>query len=117
MPALSRLRREVGARGNRFDVICGTSAGAIEAAVRACVADDTDAAVAALCQVWENFRAEQVHRADSLGLIRSGPQWLTLMSVRLLGARWRSARLEAMLHAGTCRRWRSRPRATPAAST
>lgn len=73
MPALSRLRREVGASDNRFDVICGTSAGAIEAEARACMADDTDAAVAALHRLRENLRAEQVYRADSLGLIRSGP--------------------------------------------
>ena len=95
--ALSRLRRQLGARGNPFDVICGTSAGAINAAALACMADDTDAAVAALCRVWENFRAEQVYRADSLGVIRSGAQWLTLMSVGFLVARWRRARPRALL--------------------
>lgn len=95
--ALSRLRRQLGARGNPFDVICGTSAGAINAAALACMADDTDAAVAALCRVWENFRAEQVYRADSLGVIRSGAQWLTLMSVGFLVARWRRARPRSLL--------------------
>ena len=100
MPALSRLLLEVGARGNRIDVICGTSAGAIEAAAWACMADDTDASAAARYRVWEHLRAEQVYRADSLGLIRSGPQWLAVMSVGLLVARRRCARLEATLGAG-----------------
>ena len=95
--ALSRLRRDAGARGNPFDVICGTSAGAINAAALACMADDTDAAVDSLCQVWENFSAEQVYRADSLGVIRSGAQWLTLMSVGFFVARWRRARPRSLL--------------------
>jgi NTE family protein len=72
--AITALRREVApsVRGNPFGVICGTSAGAINAAALACNADDFDGAIGALSQVWEQFRAEQVYRADSLGVIRSG---------------------------------------------
>ena len=45
-------------------------------------------AVEGIAQVWENFRAEQVYRADSLGVIRSGAQWLTMLSIGWLIARW-----------------------------
>jgi NTE family protein len=75
------LRRGTAAPPRRcpFGVICGTSAGAIHAAALACNADQFDATVEAMAQVWENFRVEQVYRADSLGVIRSGAQWLTAL--------------------------------------
>lgn len=95
--AIARLRREAGAAGNPFDVICGTSAGAINAAALAAQADDPEAAVRELCRVWENFSAEQVYRADSLGVIRSGAQWLTMLSVGFVVARWRRARPRSLL--------------------
>ena len=83
LDAIARLRREAGAdlRRNPFAVICGTSAGAINSAALACRSDDFDDAVARLVAVWQDFRAEQVYRADSLGVIRSGAQWLTLFSL------------------------------------
>ena len=47
--ALTRIRRDCqGVAGNPFDVIAGTSAGAINAAALACRADDFDAAVQTL---------------------------------------------------------------------
>lgn len=97
--ALMRMRREAAASdgANPFDVICGTSAGAINAAALACGSDDPERAVQDLCDVWENFRAEQVYRADSLGVIRSGAQWLTMLSVGWLVARWRRARPKSLL--------------------
>ena len=64
--ALARLRRASGATGTLFDVICGISAGAINAAALACRADDLDAGVQALCEVWEGFHAEQVYRAMTI---------------------------------------------------
>ena len=97
--ALMRMRRETAAHDgtNPFDVICGTSAGAINASALACRADDVEQAVRDLCTVWESFRAEQVYRADSLGVIRSGAQWLTMLSVGWLVARWRRARPKSLL--------------------
>ncbi len=80
--ALARIRRECDAdAANPFQVITGTSAGAINAAALACGADDFDATVADLHAVWENFRAEQVYRADALGIIRTGARWLTMLSI------------------------------------
>ncbi|MGZ5133447.1 MAG: patatin-like phospholipase family protein [Caldimonas sp.] len=99
LKAIAQVRREAGAgdTGNPFPVIAGTSAGAINAAALACRADDFDGAVAGICEVWENFRAEQVYRSDSIGVIRTGARWLTMMSIGWVIARWRRARPRSLL--------------------
>ena len=56
-----------------------------------------DEAVRVLAEVWENFHAEQIYRADSLGVIRTGARWLTLFSMGWLIARWRRARPRSLL--------------------
>ena len=99
--AIAALRRQHASdsakRRNPFGVICGTSAGAVNAAALACSADQFDAGVDMVSQVWENFRAEQVYRSDSLGVIRSGAQWLTMLSLGWVIARWRRARPRSLL--------------------
>jgi len=97
--AVAQLRRESGAdlARNPFGVIVGTSAGAINAAALACGADNFDASVERVCQVWRDFHADQVYRADSLGVIRSGAQWLTMLSIGWVIARWRRARPRSLL--------------------
>lgn len=99
--ALARIRREalgpLARLRNPFGVICGTSAGAINAAALAANADRFEASVEVLAKVWQNFGTEQVYRSDSLGVIRSGAQWLTMMSVGWLIARWRRARPRSLL--------------------
>ena len=99
--ALAHLRREaLGPRvrlRNPFGVICGTSAGAINAMALAGNADRFEAAVEVLAKVWQNFSAEQVYRADSFGVIRSGAQWLTMLSLGWAIARWRRARPRSLL--------------------
>ena len=97
LQAIARIRREEGATGNPFPVITGTSAGAINAAALACGADDFDGAVARLSAVWEHFRAEQVYRSDSIGVIRTGARWLTMMSIGWAIARYRKARPRSLL--------------------
>lgn len=93
LQALSRLRREalgtVAAGSNPFGVICGTSAGAIIAAGLACRADSFDLAVDQIAEVWRDFSADQVYRADSIGVLRTGARWLTMLSVGWIIARWR----------------------------
>lgn len=99
--AIARLRREAlgpAARmANPFGVICGTSAGAINAAALACHADRFEASVEVLARVWLNFRAEQVYRADALGVLRSGARWLSMLSAGWLIARWRRVRPRSLL--------------------
>ena len=99
LKAIAQIRRDRGHASdpNPFPVITGTSAGAINAAALACRADDFDAAVDGLCDIWQNFHAEQVYRADSFGVIRSGARWLTMMSIGWAIARWRRARPRSLL--------------------
>lgn len=97
--ALKRLRAEAGRAGasTLFPVIAGTSAGAINAAVLAAGADDFDATVARMHAVWHDFHAEQVYRADALGVIRSGAGWLKMLSIGWMLARWRRQKPRSLL--------------------
>ena len=65
---------------NPFPIICGTSAGAINAASLAVFAEDFGAGVDHLNHVWGNFHARQVYRADPIGIARSGARWLSALA-------------------------------------
>jgi NTE family protein len=56
----------------RFPVICGTSAGAINAATLAVHADDFRRGVARLVRWWRSVRVEDVYRTDFRALSRHG---------------------------------------------
>ncbi len=62
---------------NPFQVISGTSAGAINSIVLASKARRYRVAAAELERVWGNFRSEQVFRSDSLTMLKSSLHWLT----------------------------------------
>ena len=102
LEAISDLRIACGAgRGpNPFPIITGTSAGAINAAALACGADHFDRAVRRIARVWRHFRAQQVYRADSLSVMRSGARWLTLLSMGWMLTRWRRMRPRSLLDNG-----------------
>ncbi|MES2901065.1 MAG: patatin-like phospholipase family protein [Pseudomonadota bacterium] len=93
LQAISQILWEAGWRParNPFDIICGTSAGAINAVALACRADNFAEGVQKLLDVWENFSVAQVYRADSLGVIRSGARWLSLLSFGWLLRKWHAA--------------------------
>jgi NTE family protein len=63
-------------RQNPFPILCGTSAGAINAASLATMAEDFGFAVTRLHAIWANFHAHQVYRADTWGISLSGMRWL-----------------------------------------
>ena len=65
---------------NPFPIICGTSAGAINAATMAVFAENFGAGVEHLNNVWGNFHANQVYRADPLGIGISGARWLSTLA-------------------------------------
>jgi NTE family protein len=66
---------------NPFQVIVGTSAGAVAASVIAAEAPHWHRAVAGLERVWANFRSEQVFRVDPMHMLRAGLHWtLALLS-------------------------------------
>lgn len=98
LQALTRIRREAGLPGgNPFQIITGTSAGGINAAALACRADAFDQGVDELARVWSDFHAEQVYRADALGIVRTGARWLTMMSLGWVIARWVRQRPRSLL--------------------
>ncbi len=90
LQAIFSLLSETGwsARTNPFDIVCGTSAGAINAAAYACRADNFEESVTHLLGIWRQLEVEQVYRADSLGVIRSGARWLSLLSFGWLLRQW-----------------------------
>lgn len=98
--AIARLRRQAGSRtsASPFDIIVGTSAGAINCAALACHADDFDGAVVHLGNVWRQFHADQVYRTDSIRVIESGAKWLSMLSLGWLIARWHRARPKSLLN-------------------
>ena len=61
---------------NPFSILCGTSAGAINAATLAVYADDFNAAVAQLLAVWEHMRCHHIYRTDAWNIVKSGARWL-----------------------------------------
>ena len=64
---------------NPFPIVCGTSAGAINAATLAVFADDFGTAVERLLEVWEHFHVHHVYRSDPLGIARVGARWLAAL--------------------------------------
>ena len=63
-------------RRNPFPIICGTSAGAVNAGALAVHADDFARAVDHLLDVWRNFKPHHVYRSDFPGVVANSSQWL-----------------------------------------
>lgn len=70
---------------NPFPIVCGTSAGAINAAAVAAGAGDFHRAARRLQLVWRNFRAGQVYRSDPIGILTTGARWLLEPILRRVG--------------------------------
>jgi NTE family protein len=64
-----------------FPILTGTSAGAINAAAVGCAGDHFISSIETLVSTWENFSADQVYCADTLGMIKTGARWLTAISI------------------------------------
>jgi NTE family protein len=92
LQAIFSLLSEYGwpARQNPFEIVCGTSAGAINATAFACRADNFEESVTHLLHIWRELEVEQVYRADSIGVLRSGARWLSLLSFGWLLRQWRT---------------------------
>lgn len=70
---------------NPFKIICGTSAGAINAAAMAAGATDFHRAVRRLMLVWKYFHVDDVYRSDVPGVIGTGSKWLAAILLGGLG--------------------------------
>lgn len=99
LQAVSSIMREAGwaAERNPFPILCGTSAGALNATALACYADHFGDGVQNLSNVWEHMSVDQVYHADSLGVIRSGAKWLSLLSFGWLLRKWRASMPNSLL--------------------
>ncbi|WP_288105765.1 patatin-like phospholipase family protein [Limnobacter sp.] len=64
-----------------FKILCGTSAGAINATALTCAGRNFYQSTDRMMRVWENFKSEQVYRSDSLGIIKTGARWLSALSI------------------------------------
>ncbi len=73
---LSAIREIRGRRpGNPFPILCGTSAGGINATALAVFSDDFSLAVRKLAWIWRRFHVDQVYRADAGALLATGLRW------------------------------------------
>ena len=68
-----------------FTIICGTSAGAINAASLAAKSEHFKNSVRRMHFVWSNFTSEQVFRTDVLGILKTGAHWLLSMILGGIG--------------------------------
>ena len=70
---------------NPFPVICGTSAGALNAAALAINARSFRKGVRYLDNIWKNFRTSQVYRTDAIGVFNNTALWLAGLILSSLG--------------------------------
>ena len=68
-----------------FTIICGTSAGAINAASLAAKSDHFRNSVRRMHYVWSNFTSDQVFRTDVLGIAKTGAHWIMSMMLGGMG--------------------------------
>lgn len=72
---LAAVAELCGSAGNPFPIICGTSAGAINAAVLASHAHEFGVGVERLGQFWGRMHCGRVYRTDAWAVLRSGLHW------------------------------------------
>src|SRR5687768_5991837 len=72
---------------NPFPVICGTSAGALNAASLALSARNFQEGIRKLSAVWENAHVNQAYRSDPIGAYGNAARWLASLLLGGLGKR------------------------------
>lgn len=70
---------------NPFPVICGTSAGALNAAALAANAQNFRKGVQYLANTWKNFHANQIYRTDAIGVFNNTVLWLAGLMFSAMG--------------------------------
>ena len=71
--------------GNPFSVICGTSAGAINAAALAVSMQNFRQGVLYLVNTWRNFHANRIYRTDVVGVFNNSMLWIAGLLFSALG--------------------------------
>src|SRR5271169_2451329 len=72
---------------NPFQVICGTSSGALNAAALAINARQFRKGVQYLVNMWKNFQPSDIYRTDVLGVMSNGMRWLAGLLLNSFGIR------------------------------
>jgi len=72
---------------NPFPILCGSSAGAINATTLAIYATRFQEGVRRLVYVWRNFNVDKVFRADAPGVLANGLRWAAALMLGGLGRR------------------------------
>jgi len=70
---------------NPFSIICGTSAGALNAVTLAVNALSFRKGVLYLLNIWKNSHVDNIYRADPLGVLSNTVRWLTGLLFSSLG--------------------------------
>jgi len=70
---------------NPFPIICGTSAGALNAATLAINARQFRKGVQYLDNIWKNFRPSDIYRTDLLGVLSNSLRWFAGLVLNSLG--------------------------------
>ena len=68
-----------------FPIICGTSAGALNAATLAVNAGNFRRGVQYLTNTWKNFHAYQIYRTDVVGVFNNSMLWLAGVVLNMIG--------------------------------
>ncbi len=68
-----------------FQVICGTSAGSLNAATLAVNAKNFSMGVQYLVNTWKNFHPNQIYRTDMIGVLNNTILWFTGLLLSFLG--------------------------------
>jgi NTE family protein len=63
-----------------FDVLVGTSAGAVNSTALAAWAANFSEAVRTLARVWSRFKVEQVVRTDNISMLIAGVRWMLALA-------------------------------------
>lgn len=94
LQALAEFARAVepARRASPFTIVCGSSAGAINATSLASHADDFHRGVQRLADFWGALRAQQVYRSDWFGIAAAGARWLAAMSFGWAASGWAARR-------------------------
>ena len=79
--AIVKLQGHRQRRRNPFPILSGTSAGAINTAGVACLADNFGKSVALLANIWRSMHASHIYRADPVGIGISGTRWLSALTL------------------------------------
>lgn len=70
---------------NPFAIICGSSAGSLNAAVLAVNAKSFRKGVRYLDNIWKNFHADQIYRTDFLGVLNNSVLWMSGLVLSSMG--------------------------------